>query len=106
MKQFEIIWSNFAENELDEIFTYYSEVAGVSIAKNLLQNIIAEPNKLIANPKLGQCEELLLHRSTEYRYLLYKQFKLIYSVDFKMKRIKIADVFDSRQNPQKMKRTK
>lgn len=105
MKPFEIIWSNFADNELDKIFTYYSEAAGVSIAKNLLQNIIAEPNKLLANPKLGQCEELLLHRSTEYRYLLYKQFKLIYSVDFKRKWIKIADVFDSRQNPQKMKRS-
>lgn len=105
MKPFEIIWSNFAENELNKIFTYYSEVAGVSIAKNLLQNIIAEPNKLLANPKLGQCEELLFHRSTEYRYLLYKQFKLIYSVDFKRKWIKIADVFDSRQNPQKMKRS-
>jgi plasmid stabilization system protein ParE len=105
MNSFEIIWSNFAENELDEIFTYYSEVAGVSIAKNLLQNIIAEPKKLIANPKLGQCEELLLHRSNEYRYLLYKQFKLIYSVDYERKWIKIADVFDSRQNPKKLNRT-
>jgi toxin ParE1/3/4 len=72
MKSFEIIWSNFAENELDEIFTYYSKVAGVSIAKNLLQNIIAEPNKLIANPKLGQCEELLLHTRLMQRPFLLK----------------------------------
>lgn len=105
MKPFEIIWSHHAENELDKIFVYYAEVASVSIAKNLIQNIISEPNKLRTNPQLGQCEEWLVHRSSEYRYLVFKQFKLIYSVDFKRKWIKIADVFDSRQNPQKMKRT-
>jgi plasmid stabilization system protein ParE len=45
MKQFEIIWSDFAENELDEIFKYYSEVAGDSIAKSVIQNILSEPNQ-------------------------------------------------------------
>ncbi len=104
MNSFEIIWSNFAEKELDRIFKYYSEVASVSIAKKILHKLISEPNKLLVNPNLGQREEFLMHRAVEYRYLIYKQFKLIYSVDFKKKWIKIADVFDSRQNPQKMKR--
>lgn len=106
MKQFEIIWSSFSEKELDKIFNYYSEIAGDSIAKNVIQNIISEPNQLLSNPKLGQLEEELLHRSFEYRYLLHKQFKLIYTVDGKMKKIKITDVFDTRQHPQKMNRNK
>lgn len=74
MKQFEMIWSNFAENELDKIFKFYAEIAGDSIAKNFIQNIISEPKNLLSNPKLGQLEEALLNRSFEYRYLLCQQF--------------------------------
>lgn len=104
MKPFEIIWSHRAENELDKIYKYYAEVASDSIAKKILQELISEPNKLRVNPQLGQCEEWLLDRSVEYRYLVFRQFKLIYSIDFNMKYIKMADVFDSRQDPQNMKR--
>lgn len=106
MKQFEIIWSQHAENELDKIFEYYSEFASVRVAKNLIQKIIAEPNKLLSNPEISQREALLLDRENEYRYLVCKSYKIIYSIDTKAKFIKIADVFDSRQNPAKIKRTK
>ena len=106
MKQFEIIWSDHAENELDKIFEYYSEFASVRVAKNLIQKIIEEPNKLLSNPEISQREELLLDRENEYRYLVCKNYKIIYSIDTKAKFIKIADVFDSRQNPTKIKRTK
>ena len=106
MIQFEIIWSNHAENELDKIFEYYSEFASILVAKNLLQKIVQEPNKLLSNPEISQREELLLDRENEYRYLVYKNYKIIYSVDAKATCIKIADVFDSRQNPTKIKRTK
>ncbi|MFM6934805.1 MAG: type II toxin-antitoxin system RelE/ParE family toxin [Flavobacteriales bacterium] len=104
MKPFEIIWSHHAENELDKIYKYYAEVASDSIAKKILQDLISEPNKLRVNPQLGQCEEWLFDRSVEYRYLLFRQFKLIYTIDFNMNYIKMADVFDSRQDPQRMKR--
>ena len=106
MIQFEIIWSDHAENELDKIFEYYSEFASILVAKNLVRKIVQEPNKLLSNPEISQREELLLDRENEYRYLVYKNYKIIYSVDTKAKFIKIADVFDSRQNPRKIKRTK
>ncbi|MFT3796595.1 type II toxin-antitoxin system RelE/ParE family toxin [Flavobacterium sp.] len=106
MKQFEIIWSDQAEIELDKIFEYYSEFASLHVAKNLIQKIIEEPNKLISNPEISQREDLLLDRENEYRYLVCKSYKIIYSVDSKAKLIKIADVFDARQNPSKIKRTK
>lgn len=41
-----------------------------------------------------------------YRYLVCDNYKISYSVDVELKLIKIADVFDTRQNPVKMKRTK
>ncbi|WP_100616420.1 type II toxin-antitoxin system RelE/ParE family toxin [Confluentibacter citreus] len=101
-----IIWSEFAETQLDEIYEYYKEKASPRIAKKLLKGIINEPKKLIKTPYIGQEEELLKHRDFEYRYLVFKNYKLIYSVDAENGFIKIADVFDTRQNPPKLKRTK
>jgi len=103
---YRIIWSNQAENELDKIFEYYSENAGIDIAQKLIEKIISEPNTLLTNPEMTQREEHLFDRENVYRYLVCKNYKLIYSVDAKEKLIKIADVFDTRQNPIKIKRTK
>ncbi|MFB9053077.1 type II toxin-antitoxin system RelE/ParE family toxin [Formosa undariae] len=101
----EIIWSEFAETQLDEIYEYYKKEASTRIAKKLLKGIINEPKKLIRTPLIGE-EELLKQREIHYRYLVFKNYKLIYSVDPENGFIKIADVFDTRQNPPKTKRTK
>ena len=101
-----IIWSEFAETQLDEIYEYYKKEAGTRIAKKLVKGIINEPKKLIKTPYIGQEEELLIQREIHYRYLVFKNYKLIYSVDKENGFIKIADVFDTRQNPPKIKRTK
>ena len=101
-----IIWSEFAETQLDEIYDYYEKKASTRVAKNLVRGIINESKKLIKSPLIGQEEELLKQRETEYRYLVFKNYKLIYSVDNQNGYIKIADIFDTRQNPTKLKRTK
>lgn len=103
---FKIIWSEFAETQLDEIYNYYEKKASSGIAKKLLKGIINEPEKLIKTPHIGQEEELLKQRKIQYRYLVFKNYTLIYSVDPENGFIKIADVFDTRQNPPKLKRTK
>jgi toxin ParE1/3/4 len=101
-----IIWSEFAEYQLDEIYDYYKKNVSAVFAKKLVLEIIKEPNKLLEAPEIGQIEEFLRHKDIEYRYLIFKNYKLIYSVDYKFGYIKIADVFDTRQNPVKLKRTK
>jgi plasmid stabilization system protein ParE len=104
--KFKIIWSDYAATQLDKIFEYYTENASHNVAKNLIQKIIAEPNRLIENPNSSQIEDLLLDRENVYRYLICKNYKIIYRVDEEKHFIQIADVFDTRQNPQKIKRTK
>lgn len=104
--KFEIIWSEFAEKQLDAIFEYHLEKAGYRIAKKLIQKIISEPNKLKNNPYIGQVEDLLKARKEIYRYLVCKNYKLIYSFDEKKERVKIIDVFDTRQNSIKIERSK
>ena len=102
----EVIWSAFAETQLAEIYGYYEKKVSSSVAAKLVKGIISEPKKLINAPFIGQKEELLKERKTQYRYLVFKNYKLVYSVDEENGFIKIADVFDTRQNPLKMKRTK
>ena len=101
-----IVWSEFAETQLDEIYEYYKKEASIRIARKLVKGIINEPKKLIKTPCIGQEEELLKQREIHYRYLLFKNYKLIYAVDKENGFIKITDVFDTRQNPPKMNRTK
>ncbi len=103
---FKIIWSEFAETELDKIYEYYEEEVNERLAKKITKGIINEPKKLINLSFIGQEEELLKERKTEYRYIIYTNYKIIYSVDIENGLIKIADVFDTRQNPPKIKRTK
>lgn len=101
-----IIWSDFAEKELDSIFEYYQENTNPEVASTLLTSIINAPNRLLTNRELGQKEEQLDDLQKEYRYLIHHTYKIIYSVDLKDRMIKIADVFDTRQNPKKIKRNK
>ncbi len=101
-----IVWSHLAELQLDDIYDYYKHKAGTKTAKNLIKGIISTPNKLLKKPYIGQEEPFLAHREITYRYLVYKNYKLIYSVDESNGFIKIADVFDTRQNPIKIERSK
>lgn len=102
--QFQIIWSEFAESQLDVIFEYHTYRAGETVALKLLRGIINAPQKLMKSPFIGKVEEMLSGRKTQYRFIIFKNYKLIYSVDEEMMFIKIADVFDVRQNPIKLKR--
>ncbi len=52
---------------------------------------------------IGQQEELLSHRKEKFRYLVFKNYKIIYWFNEQKNRIEISDVFDARQNPVKIK---
>ncbi len=103
---FEVIWSEFAEKQVDKIFDYYRKVANERIATEIARNLLTEPLRLKKNPFIGQKEELLEERQISYRYLVFKHYKIIYSVDEENGFIKIADVFATRQEPAKIKRSK
>lgn len=101
-----IVWSDYAESQLDKIFEYYLENVNYKIAKTIIEKIINEPNKLLLNPEIGQKEELLKDRTDNYRYLICDNYKIIYSIDRKQSLLKISNVFDTRQNPVKIKKSK
>jgi len=105
--KYKIIWSDFAEQQVDEIFKYYEQkTKSYNIALNIVRNILLAPNVLIENPKIGQKEIFLKNRKIEYHYWVESNYKIIYSIDEENKSVKIADVFDTRQNPNKIGRKK
>lgn len=97
-----ILWSITAAKRLDDIFNYYEFAAGNIVAKRIVSKILSDINYLSKQPFIGQVEPLLINRKITYRYLLTGNFKTIYSVDEINNRVKIADIFDTRQNPQKI----
>ena len=66
---FKIIWSDFAESQLDEIFEYFEKRASSRIAKDLINGIITAPDILIKSAYIGHDEESFKHRKVEYWYL-------------------------------------
>ncbi|MGY6520947.1 MAG: type II toxin-antitoxin system RelE/ParE family toxin [Mongoliitalea sp.] len=100
-----IIWSLFAEKQLDEIFDYYSKKVSHQLALKIVLELIEAPEILKRNPLVGPIEEFLKGRHIEYRYLICTNYKIIYSVDEENNCVKISDVFDTRQNPSKIKRS-
>ena len=103
--ELEIFWSQSAQDKLQDIFYYYKHKASLKIARKLINEIIDATIDLDENPKIGQIEELLIDRIQEFRYLVSGNYKIIYYINLEFKRIIIANVFDTRQNPEKLKET-
>lgn len=99
---FKILWTDFAINQLKDIFDYHLIKASPNIAQRLVQKIIDATIILENNPKSGRKEDLLVDRSQEFRFIVVKNYKIIYWIDFEFNIINVSMVFDTRQNPVKI----
>ena len=99
---FKILWIDFAINQLKDIFDYHLVKASPIVAQRLVQKIIDATIILENNPKSRRKEELLLNRPQEFRFVVVKNYKIIYWIDYEFNIINIATIFDTRQNPKKI----
>lgn len=97
-----VYWTNFATKKLDEIYYYYSEIAGEHLASDIINKLIDKTISLEFMPKIGMVEKLLENRPQEFRYLVYNNYKIIYYINDSLKRVIVVNVFDVRQNPVKL----
>ena len=95
-----IFWTEFAINQLEQIFDYYKYKASIKVAKKIAQQIVDRTIHLETNPYIGPKEPLLENRKKEYRYLVEGNYKIMYFIEENY--IKISSIFDCRQNPIKM----
>jgi toxin ParE1/3/4 len=104
--ELKLIWTDFAIDQLENVYDYYCEIANKIVAKKIVNEIFKTPDTLKKLPEQGQIEELLSDREEEFRYIVCKHFKIIYWLNINHNRIEIVDVFDTRQNPEKIIRNK
>lgn len=100
---FPVVWTEFAENQLDDIFEYFLVVSGFEQAQKIVQKLIIATKVLELQPEVGQIEEALLNRKEQVRYLVEGNFKILYFLRNGM--VIISDVFDARQSPKRLKRS-
>jgi plasmid stabilization system protein ParE len=74
-------WTQFAEDKLEDVFSYYCKKASEKVALRLVDGIIAKSLEVEKNPLIGQKELLLGDRLQEFRYLVFKNYKIIYFVN-------------------------
>ena len=100
-----VYWTQFAEEKLEDIYVYYSLKASSRVAHKLIEGIINQSTKLEKNSFIGQKELLLVDRPQEFRYLVYKNYKIVYWINVDKNRIEIVNIFDCRQNPEEIEKT-
>ena len=98
-----ILWSDFAKNELKKVFKFYQFYANIEIAKKISNKIIVTTKQLEKYPTISQIEESVNHIN-KFRCLVENHFKIVEYIDYDIKKIYIVDIFDTRQNPEKMYR--
>ena len=105
--KYEIIWSDFAGKQIDEIHKFYhNKTKSLNIANRIISRILTVPKSLKHSPEIGQLEPALINRKLEYRYIVESNYKLIYSINQEKQQVRITDIFDTRQSPTKIKRNK
>lgn len=90
-----------AKKALRDIIDYYKLQGYSAYADKIRKAIISKSKSLSKNPNKGPKEELLISLEQGHRYLLVEShFKIIYFVE--EIRIIVTDVFDTRQQPEKL----
>ena len=101
----EVYWLQLAEDKLDDIYCYYRIKAGKRIAQKLINGIIDATIGLDKQPEIGQTEINLIKRKQQFRYLIFENYKIVYWINYDFGRIEIANVFDTRQDSEKIQET-
>ena len=104
--EIEIYWTDFAKMELNKIFDYYHQRVNLNLARKLTTQIVLDTGILKTFPEIGAREKNLKLRPEKFRYIVSSNYKVIYWLNNEIKRVEIVDVFDTRQNPNKIKRNK
>lgn len=95
-----IIWSDFASSTLVEIYKYHKIYVSEQIARKIRNDIFLATKRLKKHPLSGQIENTLEQLQEGHRYLVEGNYKIIYK---KVNEgILITDVFDTRQDPEKI----
>ena len=101
-----IYWTDLSKIEMKSIYFFLKREGNKDIAKKITKEITTEIKLLINQPYIGKIEQLLVGSSKEFRSLIHNNYKILYWINLDKNQIEIWDIFDCRQEPLKIKRTK
>jgi plasmid stabilization system protein ParE len=91
-----------AQRRLNQIDDYYKEQGNKRHGTRLRKSIVKQSRLLSKHPEMGPEEPNLKHLGQGHRFILVeKLYKVVYLIAKPI--IFITDVFDTRQDPDKMK---
>jgi toxin ParE1/3/4 len=96
-----LVYTEQAIRSLQECLDFFPAEMPAESVNEVRDKILAKADKLLENPYLGQVEEYLEHLGRSHRRVIEGHYKIIYKVEGE--EIIITDIFDSRQDPSKMK---
>lgn len=96
-----LVYTEQAIQSLEESLAFIAENISLEKLIEIRDQILDAANSLIFQPFKGQKEPCLEHLGLDHRRLIQGHYKIIYRVIEEY--IYITDVFDSRQDPEKMK---
>ena len=92
--------TDFANQQLIDIFKYYATEVSENTASRLINKIIEAIEELGRLPSIGTKEVLLEKLKLNHKYIVTGNYKIIFRVEAET--IYITDIFDCRQNPNKI----
>lgn len=98
----EAIWTIPAKQDLKDIYAYLSGISETIAFRQVIKILYKTALLEMGFDELGQAEPLLKHTRKNFRYFVCGNYKIIHRVDDDA--IHIMAVFDTRQNPKKLKK--
>ncbi|HMN07015.1 MAG TPA: type II toxin-antitoxin system RelE/ParE family toxin [Flavobacteriales bacterium] len=92
--------SEYAAARIADIWDYYAEEASERVADKITRKIVDDIEWLLDHPRGGQYEPLLERLGLGHRRKVSGNYKIIYRIVDDL--IFVSDVFDTRQDPEKM----
>ena len=84
-----------AKTDLDEIIRYIAEkLSNVTAAANLLADFVKQKDNLQDSPYMYPlCNDIKLQKKGYHRFLFYKNYLALYSIDDKKKIVHLLHIF-------------
>ncbi len=98
-----LVYSEYALEQLQQIldFLIYGQGVPPQKALEIRDKILDKADTILSNVYAPQREEFLEHLQLSHRRLIVGNYKIVYTI--KPDHVLITDVFDTRQDPDKMK---
>lgn len=94
-----VIWADSAIHDLEDI-NEFLELLNIPSRRHIIESILDRTRQLTDFPSSGTIFSSSISKR-EYRFLVLNHYKIIYSIRTDI--VYIESVFDTRQNPEKLK---